>query len=109
MAISWAAAVTDAYFAPDFSKFTSATIPDMSAVDVEQEHWLVNYLLNTALRGRLDTPNRQQIYNFLRKTHSAFTSYGLGRKATSDFLLDRNRIGPYVSAIGHWEDFLAHA
>lgn len=109
MVIRWAAAVTDVYFAPEFSKFTEATIPDMTAVDAEQEHWLSNYLLNTAVRGRLETPQRQQIYNFLRKTHSAFASYAAAREATSEFLLDRNRIRRYISAVGHWEDFLAHA
>lgn len=104
----WSAFVTDTYFAPDLSRFTSAEIRDMTRTDGEQEHWLSNYMLNTVLRGALATPTRQQIYNFLRRSHSAFADYDLARLKTQQFLADRERIRAYIAAIGHWEDFLGH-
>jgi hypothetical protein len=101
--------ITDKYFAPELSKFTAAEIPDLSNVDDQQEHWLVNYLLNSALGPSLDSPSRQQIYNFLRQTQSAFSSYASARSDTLEFLESSElHIRRYVSAIGHWEDYLAH-
>lgn len=105
----WSTHVTDTFFAPELSKFTAALIPDMSEVDAEQQHWLTNYLLNSVLRGRLRTPARQQVYNFLRRAQSAFADYELARVRTEEFLADRdNRLRSYVGAVGHWEDFLSH-
>jgi hypothetical protein len=106
--VAWSSFVTDTYFAPDMSKFAAAEIRDMTRVDREQEHWLTNFMLNSVLRGRLRSPVRQQIFNFLRRSHSAFTDYELARGATMRFLDDRQRIRTYLSAVGHWEDFLAH-
>lgn len=99
---------TDKFFAPEMSKFTVANLPDMSSIDDQQEHWLSNYMLNTVLRGSLPNPARQQVYNFLRRSHSAFVDYANARNKTVDFLADRTRIRAYVAAVGHWEDFLAH-
>lgn len=106
--VPFSAHVTDSFFAPEMSKFTTANLPDMSSTDEQQEHWLSNYMLNTVLRGRLPSPTNQQIYNFLRRSHSAFADYGLARSTTMRFLEDRNRVRAYVAAVGHWEDFLAH-
>lgn len=100
--------VTDRFFAPEMSKFTTANLPDMSSADDQQEHWLSNYMLNTVLRGRLPNPTGQQVYNFLRRSHSAFVDYAGARTKTMDFLADRTRIRAYIAAVGHWEDFLAH-
>lgn len=43
----------------------------MSEVDSQQEHWLANLILNSILRVEVLTPYRQQMYNFLRRSHSA--------------------------------------
>ena len=53
-------------------------------------------------------PMRQQVLNSLRHAHSAFTDYELARDATLRFLEDRQRIRSYLTAVGHWEDFLGH-
>lgn len=98
----------DKLIAPEMSKFTSATIRDMSDVDAEQEHWLANYILNRLFRANVNTPYRQQWYNFLRRSHSAFAAYALARKATLEFLNEGRDPLRYVDAIGHWEAFLGY-
>lgn len=105
----WGAHVLDTNVAPRLSTFSAATIRDMSRADSQQEHWSANYLLNTVLRTRLKTPYRQQVTNSLRHTQSAFSSYAFAREATGEYLIDRNRPMLYLRAVGHWEDFLAHA
>ena len=102
----WSAYITDRLIAPEMSKFTAATIRDMSAVDPEQEYWLANFILNTAVRVKVSSPHRQQLYNFLRRSHSAFAEYEMARAATLAYLGDRQRQLRYVEAIGHWEAFL---
>jgi hypothetical protein len=52
------------------SKLTAASIRDMSDVDAQQEHWLANFILNTIFRTDVRSPFRQQIYNFLRRSHA---------------------------------------
>lgn len=99
----------DTFVAPEMSKFTAAVIPDMSKTDDEQEYWLRNFILNNLLGGTAYvTPVRQQMYNFLRRSHTAFAEYSLARAATLDYLDDPNRILPYIDAINHWEAFLAN-
>jgi hypothetical protein len=73
----------DRFVAPEMSKFTTATMRDMSAVDSQQEHWLANFILNTILRINVNSPQRQQLFNFLRRSHSAFAEYGLARESTN--------------------------
>ena len=99
----------DRFIAPDMSKFTMATIRDMSTFDSEQDHWQHNFILNTMFRAEVSAPRRQQLFNFLRRCHSSFDEYALARKSTLAFVLDRNLIGSYLDAIGHWEAYLAYS
>lgn len=99
----------DRFVAPQISKFTSATIRDMSAVDVEQQHWLANFILNSLLRTDVPSPQRQQLFNFLRRSHAAFDSYARARESTLEYLTDTQRNLKYIDAIGHWEAFLGYA
>jgi hypothetical protein len=99
----------DKFIAPDVSKFTRATIRDMSTIDSEQDHWQQNFILNTMLRAEVSAPQRQQLINFLRRCHSSFDEYSLARKSTLAFVLDRNLVVTYLDAIGHWEAYLAYS
>ena len=100
----------DTFIARDMSKFTSAHLPDMSSVDTEQQHWPGNFILNTMFRGsELSRNGRQQLFNFLRRSRSAFESYERAREATLAFLADGQQPLRYLDAIGHWEAFLAYA
>jgi hypothetical protein len=99
----------DIFVAPEMSKFTEASIPDMSTTDDQQEHWLGNFILNNLLSTRFVSPIRQQMYNFLRRSHAAFTEYALAREATRAYLDNPERILRYIDAINHWEAFLANA
>lgn len=98
----------DKFVAPEMSKFTSAAIPDMSRLDAEQDHWRSNFILNVIFRADVPTPQRQQMYNFVRRSHSVFEEYESARGFTLGYLEDPERILRYLDAIGHWEAFLAY-
>jgi hypothetical protein len=94
--------------APEMSKFTSATIPDLSAIDSDQEHWLENYILNSIMRATLQSPDRQRLFNFLRRSHSAFEEYAAARELTLAYLAEPERKLGYLKAMGHWEALLGY-
>ena len=103
----------DNYVAPDMSKFTVASIPDMSEVDKEQAYWLANFFLNN-IAGPVQyvSPNYQQLFNFLRRSHAAFTEYAIARETSLGYLTDHRpdrHVLRYVEAVNHWEAFLAYA
>jgi hypothetical protein len=106
--VPWTTYVTDKFIAPELSKFTSATLPDLSAIDKEQEHWLANYILNSILRVNVPSPDRQRYFNFLRRSHSAFEEYAAARDLTLKYLADRERQLGYLKAMGHWEALIAY-
>jgi hypothetical protein len=106
---NWSNYSTDRFMAPEMSKFTSANIDDMSQIDPEQNHWQANYILNTVMRSSVPTPLRQQLFNFLRRCHSAFSEYAQARESTLTFLSERHRILKYMDAISHWEAYLAYS
>jgi hypothetical protein len=94
--------------APEMSKFTSATLPDLSAIDSEQEHWLANYILNSIMRVTVQSPDRQRLFNFLRRSHSAFEEYAVARELTLTYLAEPEKKLGYLKAMGHWEALLAY-
>jgi hypothetical protein len=98
----------DKYVAPGYSAFTAATIPDMSAVSQEQEHWVANFILNVSLRVTVDDDSRRTWYNFLRQAESAFVEYEDARLLTLDHIAEP-KIRRYIKAIGHWEQFLSES
>jgi hypothetical protein len=101
----------DKFVAPEISTFTTAQIPDMSAVSTEQGYWLLNFMLSSALRVTMDDALRRTLYNFLRRTEAAFREYEAARRTTLAYLASPNPDGvsQYIVAIGHWEVFLSHA
>jgi hypothetical protein len=101
----------DKYFAPGFSSFTAATIPDMSDASPKQGHWLRMFILNTGLRVTIDDDTRRSLYNFLRRTEAAFREYEAARRLTMAHLANPNpdAVSEYIEAIGHWEQFLSQA
>ncbi|MDQ2875385.1 MAG: hypothetical protein M3Y33_11580 [Actinomycetota bacterium] len=102
----------DRHVAPNMSRFTAATIPDMSAVSAGQDHWLGNFMLSTGtLRFVLDDAARRTWFSFLRRTMMAFREYAAARDSTVAYLTDPNpnAVSGYFIAIGHWEIFLGQA
>jgi hypothetical protein len=101
----------DRFVAPEISVFTTASIPDMSAVSAEQGHWLGNFIINTGLRVTTDDALRRTLYNFLRRTEAAFREYAEARRMTMAYLANPNpdAVSEYIIAIGHWEVFLSQA
>jgi hypothetical protein len=98
----------DKYVAPEYSAFTAATIPDMSAVSKEQGHWLTNFILNSCFRVTLDDDMRSTLFNFLRRTEAAFGEYQAARELTLAHLANPNH-KRYIKAVDRWEQFLSHA
>lgn len=43
----------DNFVAPEMSRFTFASIRDMTGISAEQEGWLYNFMLNTLFRANL--------------------------------------------------------
>jgi hypothetical protein len=100
----------DKFVAPEISKFTVASIPDMSAVSDQQDYWLLNFILS-GFNAKVDDSARRRFFNFLRRTEAAFREYEAARQATIRYLenTNPNAIGGYIIAIGHWEVFLSQA
>jgi hypothetical protein len=98
----------DEFVGPFISRFTTANIADMSRCDSEQENWLDNFILNTLAGARPPHPDRQYMFNYLRRTEASFREYSLARQATLEFLGGRSP-SRYLRAISHWEDFLSHS
>jgi len=90
------------------SKFTSATLPDLSAIDSEQEHWLGNFILNSIMRANVQSPQRQRLFNFLRRSHSAFEEYSSARELTLKYLANPESKLSYLKSVGHWEALLGY-
>src|SRR5215207_7664131 len=99
----------DHFVAPEMSQFTAASIKDMAGTSPEQGGWLYNYMLNTLVRVELKERARQRLFNFLRRTQFAFREYDLAREQTTAYLRNREAVGAYFAAIGHWEVFLSYA
>jgi len=111
--VPFSAWVLDNYVAPDMSKFTAASIDDMSQVDKEQAYWLANFFLNN-VAGPVQyvSPNYQQFFNFLRRSHAAFAEYAIAREASLGYLTDPRPdrdVLRYIEAVNHWEAFLGYA
>lgn len=104
----WSNFVTDKFIAPEMSQFTSAKLPDLSAIDSEQEFWLANYILNSILRVNIQSPERQRLFNFLRRSHSAFEEYAAARELTLTYLANPEGKLSYLKAMGHWEALLGY-
>jgi hypothetical protein len=98
----------DTYVATGISEFTAAEIPDMSATHPESRHWIYNYILNSVLRGAVQSVEREYRFNFLRRAMTAFEEHALARQTTLEFVTsDRQSYSPYFAAIHHWEQYLA--
>jgi len=107
----WSDFALDKFVAPELSKFTAASIPDVSQYKEGREWWVRNFFLSSMLRGTPDPPYRQYMLNFLRRAELSFQQYEFARERTLKYLESpRNRgTGNYMAAIGHWEVFLSQA
>jgi hypothetical protein len=78
--------VTDTNVATDISKIDHAEIPDMWATQPQSPHWIPNYVLNSALRGSVPSPQREYRFNFPRRAMIACSEHVLARHATLSYL-----------------------
>jgi len=106
--ITWSAAVLDSLIAPGFTKFTHAEIPDLTERFPQAPHWLGNFFLNSALRGRYKPTVQQVAIAYMRRSQQAFLAYHDARRATLDYLDGgdpRNaRIKAFYAAVALWEN-----
>jgi hypothetical protein len=110
MTIRWSSGVLNKLVSPGYTGFTQATIQDVSGDHPEAQHWLANFFLNSALRGRYKERMQQLVLGFLRRSHHAFIAYHDARKATLDYLQDNDphhaNIRPYYEAVALWENYV---
>lgn len=111
MVTEWSDYALDKFVAPEMSKFTAASIPDVSKYQDNREFWVRHFFLSTVTRATPSDPIRQYMANFLRRTEMAFQEYELARGRTVQYLeTPRGRgVSHYMAAIGHWEVFLGQA
>lgn len=100
----------DRFIAPGLSSFTQANIRDMAEQTAAQASYTAEYVLSTMFRGRFESPTHQQLFNFLRRSHTAFRAYQAARASTLEFLRSETDADlVYVEAVGHWETFIGCA
>jgi hypothetical protein len=111
--MQWNMDLLDRFIAPDISKFTSATIPDLSPEFPEARHWLGNHFLNNFVEGSFKDRARQITVGYLRRVYHAFVTYHNARETTLRYLSgnqpDNPRIQQYYESIALWEWFILQA
>lgn len=109
MTSKFSAAFLEKFVAPDIKGFTAAEIPDMSEHDSQSEFWLVNYVMNSGLRGNYKPPGNAFVFNYLRRAVAAFREHQVAREATLGFLQTRQSVSLYAAAVLHWEFFASQS
>jgi len=95
----------DTFVAHRLSLLTSCGAPDLSALN---KRWLNTFILTTVLRVRAPQKTRAYVFNFLRRTEGALSSYDQGRTALLEYLsTPRNVLSPYFLALLNFEICLA--
>jgi hypothetical protein len=92
----------DAYLAPDFSSFSGAILDDLSQIDPEQEHWLINFALNQ-LSYSLKPKLRELAFNHIRRTQGALAAYHQLRLLLASYPTCRNTTDCYFNALNQAE------
>jgi len=110
MTISYSSGILNSLISPEFTSFVKADIPDISSQVPQAHHWLGNFFLNSAFRGRFDTKLQQLVLGYLRRAHHAFNSFHDARSATFKYLEKGNphegHIRLYYDAIYMWENYV---
>ena len=105
--ISWNPELLDKHIAPEISKFTEASIPDLQKDFEQSKYWLTNHFLNNSLRRPFKTPTKQYVQNFIFRAEVLFRLFHEARESTLDYLEENNPNNPAVSkyyrAISIWE------
>jgi hypothetical protein len=107
--VNWNPAILDTQIAPGISTFCDATIPDITGMFPEAEHWATNYFLNSVFRGGYAHGVRQVVVGFLRRATLSYTAFHEATQSTRAFLDGADptnpRIAKYYQTIGKWETF----
>lgn len=74
----------DTQIAPEFSKFSGAVLDDLSSIDPEQEHWLLNNAMNSLSQSYKDD-YRVLVFNHLRRVHGALDAYHQLRRVLLEY------------------------
>jgi hypothetical protein len=110
MALSWSSGILNVLVSPDFTSFNIAIIPTVKEGYPQAPHWLANFFLNSALRGKYEASMQQLVLGFLRRAYHGFIAYHSAREATLEYL-DNNdphqaNIREYYEAIALWENYV---
>lgn len=100
----------DKFVAPGLSKLTKCNTIDMTGLDDQCEHWVVNFVLNSMLRVKVEAPYRAYTFMFLRRAEMSFVEHENGRVALQQYILsDPKSITRYLRAVFHFESFVAQS
>ena len=92
----------ETHLAPGFSSFSGADLEDLSSTDVEQEHWLSNFV-HSQISHEFKPVFRELIFNFIRRAHGAFDAYGQLREKLAAYPPRHRAARTYFSALSHAE------
>lgn len=97
----------DGLLAPGISRFNDATVPDLGEHWSEENHWLQNLFLNSAMGPRYKRTFQRAVVTFIIRTQTALREYRLAREATlrcvSSYSDGRPATRSYFTAVSHWE------
>lgn len=97
-------------FSQNLSSLTECNFIDMATYDPQSRHWIQNYLLNSAFRGRYPDRFHQIVMALIRRAEAAFQEYELGCADLKTYVNGpREAISKYFSSLYHFEQFIAHA
>lgn len=97
-------------FSPHLSSLSECNFTDMASYDSQSEHWVQNYLLNTAFRSRYPAPFHQIAMAYMRRAEAVFQEYELARNALKAYISGpREAVSNYFSSIYHFEQFVSQA
>ena len=93
-----------------FTSFNNAIIPTVKESYPQAPHWLANFFLNSALRGKYEASMQQLVLGYLRRAYHGFIAYHSARESTLEYL-DNNdphqaNIREYYEAIALWENYV---
>ena len=89
------------------SQLSRCDMPDMAAYDPQSGHWVANYLLSSAFRGRYPDPYRQIALAYMRRSEAAFREHAAARDELLLYVeAPDQRIRNYFQCLYHIEQLV---
>lgn len=107
MTVQFSTELLETLVAPGIDAFDRAAVPDLAGVSAEEEHWLSNLFLNSALGKRYLEAGHQATATLIFRTQIALRAYRRARDATlvcvAAYHPGAPAIRSYQTAVSEWE------